>query len=211
MKIVTNIEKQPTQRFIYAGNAYVLKGDTLYKEIYFSGDNQLNGFFKKIFKKIGKIVKSPVVGIALTAATGGAFGALSASQLMAVNVAKGVTGIAGLVDTRNQLKKQAAADKANQAYYDAQIKLVDDQIRATGNPVPTDASVPVAASPEGTKAIQAYAAYINAGGDPATFSLNKTTDKTPNVTNFGLTPSLLIAGGVGLFGVILIASSLGRR
>lgn len=205
---VTDIEKQAPQRFIYAGNAYVLKGDLLYKEVYFNGGNQLNGFFKKIFKFVGKIVKSPVLGIALTVATGGAFGVLSASQLMAVNVAKGLTGFAGLINTRNGLKKQAAADKANQAYYDAQIKLVDDQIRATGNAVPNDANgLPVVANAEGTKAIQAYAAYINAGGDPATFSLNK----TPNVTGFGLTPSLLIAGGVGLFGVILIASSLGKR
>ena len=214
MRTVTNIEQQPEQQFIYAGNLYLIKGDTLYKAYYENNGNQLNGFFKKIFKGIGKVVKkvvkSPILGIALTAASGGAFGVLSAGQLMAVNVAKGVTGLSGLINTRNDLKKQAAVDKANEMYYAAQIKIVDDQIKAAGGTVPTDltaTTLPVTTNAEGTKAIQAYAAYINAGGDPA--SLGKAL---PNVTAFGgLTPSLLVAGGVGLMGVILISNSMSRR
>lgn len=212
MTIVTNIKEQPLQRFVYAGNVYALKGDTLYKEVYFNEGNQLNGFFKKIFKAVGKIVKSPILGIALTAATGGAFGILSASQLMAVNVAKGITGFSGLINTRNDLKKQQKADAANSAYYDQQVALVDAQIKAAGGQVPVDGALPVAANAEGTKAIQAYAAYIAAGGDPSKFSLNTGAAQLPNVTSFGgISPSLLIAGGVGLIGVILIATNVGRK
>lgn len=219
MNFVTKIADQPVQRFVYAGNVYMIKGDDLYKEIYFNGGNQLNGFgkfFKKIGKLVKKVVKSPVLGIALTAASGGAFGVLSASQLMAVNVAKGVTGFSGLLASRKQLSTQAAADTGNAAFYDAQIKLVDDQIKAAGGLPATATAATLATSlatnAEGTKAVQAYAAYLNAGGDPSSFSLTGSSAKLPNVTSFGgLTPQMMIAGGVGLIGVILIATNIGKR
>ncbi len=207
MKNTLPIAQQPRQRFIYAGNAYILDGDKLFREIYMNGDAQLNGLFKKLFKFVGKIVRNPIVGIALTVATGGAFGALSAAQLMAVNVAKGLSGVSGLINTRNTLKKQAAADKANEAYYNAQIALVDKQIRDTGNSVPSDPSESI--NKTSTDAIRAYAAYINAGGDPALFSGTQEPASTPNVTSYGLTPSLGIAAGFAVIGIILMARSRG--
>ena len=129
------------QRFNYAGKAYVIIGDELYQELTETNDN-LDGLrktLKKIGKKVGKlakkILKNPIVGIALTVASGGAFGVLTAGQLMAVNAAQGMSG---LLKARELLKKQGKADKANAAYYNEQVRLVDDQIRANGGRVPND-------------------------------------------------------------------------
>lgn len=195
---IENIENKDTQRFYYAGNAYVVKDDNIYQEIYFNGNAQLNGFFKKIFKGIGKIVKSPILGIALTAATGGAFGVLSAGQLFAVNAAKGLTGVAGLIKSRNDARKKAQDDPNNAAYYAQQEAVLNAQILAAGgNPN----SLPVAVNQQATDAIQAYANYINAGNDPAKYG-----QKTPDVTPFGITTPVLALGGFGILAVILLAT-----
>lgn len=198
MQFVTSIPKQNRQRFYYAGNAYVIDSDSIYQEIYFNGQAQLNGFFKKVFKKIGKIVKSPILGVALTAATGGAFGVLSAGQLFAVNAAKGLTGVAGLIQSRNDARKKAQDDPANAAYYAQQEATLNAQILAAGgNPN----SMPVAVNQQATDAIQAYANYINAGNDPAKYN-----QKTPDVTPFGITTPVLAIGGFGVLAVILLAT-----
>lgn len=137
---------QLIQRFNHAGNTYVIAGDELYQELNETNDN-LNGLgFRKKLKKIGKklgklakkVLKSPLVGIVLTVASGGAFGVLSAGQLMAVNAAQ---GMGGLLKARELLKQQGKADKANAAYYNDQVRLVDNQILAKGGRVPNDGTL----------------------------------------------------------------------
>lgn len=186
----------PPSRFIYAGSAYVIdKNGQLLKEIYSVENTQLNGFFssifksvKKAFKSVGNIVKkvasNPITGVALTAASAGAFGpAVAASK--ALTVAKFASGASSLVNARDNYKAQQKYAKelatlANQPY------------------VVTKKNNKTVVDPEGTDAIQAYYNYLNAGGKPVT------GNNAPDVTKYGNYVIPILLTGVLIAGVLIL-------